>query len=107
MKIRSAKANNHKKTFEIRTDESAYEFPYAKLDLHPTSTNPLTDVYVDDELGSEAFTYTVASGDQDTIHIDRVLEQNRDPAYMRNLLLYKLTIEAKKDSLPGTISPLE
>jgi len=28
--------------------------------------------------------------------IDRILEYNRDPSYMRDLLLYKLTIEAKK-----------
>ena len=96
MKIRSIKANNHKKAFEVRTYKGAYEYPYARLDLRPTNANPLADVYVDDELGNEAFTYTVASGDEDTIHIDRVLEHNRDPAYMRDLLLYKLTVEAKK-----------
>lgn len=96
MKIRSIRANNHKKVFEVRTYKGAYEYPYAMLDLRPTNANPLVDVFVDDELGNEAFTYTLASGDEDTIHIDRVLEQNRDPAYMRDLLLYKLTIEAKK-----------
>jgi len=96
MKIRSIKANNHKKVFELRTYKSAYEYPYAMLDLRPTNANPLVDVFVDDELANEAFTYTLASGHEDTIHIDRVLEQNRDPAYMRDLLLYKLTIEAKK-----------
>jgi predicted XRE-type DNA-binding protein len=96
MKIRSIKANNHKKVFEVRTYKGAYEYPYAKLDLRPTNANPLADFYVDDELGDEAFTYTLASGDEDTIHIDRVLEHNRDPAYMRDLLLYQLTIEAKK-----------
>lgn len=96
MKIRSIKANNHKKVFEVRTYKGAYEYPYAKLDLRPTNSNPLADFYVDHELGDEAFTYTLASGDEDTIHIDRVLEHNRDPAYMRDLLLYQLTIEAKK-----------
>ena len=96
MKIRSIKANNHKKVFEVRTYKRAYDYPYAKLDLRPTNANPLADVFVDYELGNEAFTYTLTSGDEDTIHIDRVLEQNRDPAYMRDLLLYKLTIEAKK-----------
>ena len=80
----------------MRTYKGAYEYPYAKLDLRPTNANPLADFYVDDELGDEAFTYTLASGDEDTIHIDRVLEHNRDPAYMRDLLLYQLTIEAKK-----------
>ncbi|MEO1245050.1 MAG: hypothetical protein AAFX56_05115 [Pseudomonadota bacterium] len=96
MKIRSINANNHKKVFEVRTYKDAYDYPYAKLDLRPTNANPIANVYVDEELGNEAFTYTLASGDDDTIHIDRVLEQNRDPAYMRDLLLYKLTVEAKK-----------
>jgi hypothetical protein len=96
VKIRSIKANNHKKAFEVRTYKGAYEYPYARLDLRPTNANPLADLYVDDELANEAFTYTLASGDEDTIHIDRVLEHNRDPAYMRDLLLYKLTVEAKK-----------
>lgn len=96
MKIRSIKANNHKKVFAVRTYKGAYEYPYTKLDLRPTKANPLADFYVDDELGDEAFTYTLASGDEDTIHIDRVLEHNRDPAHMRDLLLYQLTIEAKK-----------
>lgn len=96
MKIRSISANNHKKMFTVRTYKGAYEFPYVKLDLRPTNTNPLASVYVDDDLGDEAFTYTLSSGEEDTIHIDRVLEYNRDPSYMRDLLLYKLTIEAKK-----------
>ena len=56
MKIRSIKANNHKKVFEVRTYKGAYEYPYAKLDLRPTNANPLADFYVDDELGDEAFT---------------------------------------------------
>lgn len=104
MKIRTVKANNHRKVFIVRTYKGAYEYPYGKLDLRPTNANPLVDVYVDDELGDEAFTYTLASGDEDTIHIGRILEQNRDPAYMRDLLLYKLTIEAKKQVKESDLS---
>ena len=36
------------------------------------------------------------SGDEGTVHIDQVLEYNQDPAYLRDLLLYKLTIEAQE-----------
>lgn len=96
MKIRSIKTNNHKKAFEVRTYKNAYDFPFAKLDLQPTVDNKIVEFYVDPELGNEAFTYTLASGDEDSIHIDRVMEYNQDPAYMRNLMLYKLTIETKK-----------
>ena len=52
-------------------------------------------VCVNDELGKEAFTYTLASGKEDTVHVEQVLDYNRDPRYMRNLLLYKLTLIAR------------
>ena len=96
MKIRSLKMNNHKKAFELRTYKDRYEYPYAMLDTQPTDGDKIVNAYVDPELGNEAITYELASGTEDTIHIDRVLEYNRDPSYMRDLLLYKLTIEAKK-----------
>lgn len=96
MKIRSLKANNHKKAFELRTYKDRYEYPYAMLDTQPTDDDKIVNAYVDPELGNEAFTYELASGVEDSIHIDRVLEYNREPSYMRDLLLYKLTLEAKK-----------
>jgi hypothetical protein len=96
MKIRSLKANNHKKAFELRTYKDRYEYPYAMLDTQPTDQDKIVNAYVDPEFGNEAFTYELASGIEDSVHIDRVLEYNREPSYMRDLLLYKLTIEAKK-----------
>jgi len=96
MKIRSLKTNNHKKTFELRTWKDRYEYPYAMLDTQPTKDDKIVKAYVDPELGNEAITYELASGTEDTIHIDRILEYNRDPSYMRDLLLYKLTLEAKR-----------
>jgi hypothetical protein len=96
MKIRSLKMNNHKKAFELRTWKDRYNYPYAMLDTQPTDDDKIVNAYVDPELGYEAITYELASGAEDTIHVDRILEYNRDPSYMRDLLLYKLTIEAKK-----------
>lgn len=96
MKIRSLKMNNHKKAFELRTYKNMYEYPYALLDQSTTDGDKIVNAYVDPELGNEAFTYELASGVEDSIHIDRVLEHNREPSYMRDLLLYKLTVEAKK-----------
>jgi predicted XRE-type DNA-binding protein len=51
---------------------------------------------VDAELGREAFTYVLESGREGSVHIEQVLEYNQDPAYLRDALLYKLTIEAQK-----------
>ena len=51
---------------------------------------------MDEELDREGFTYVLASGKEGTVHIEHVLEYNQDPGYLRDTLLYKLTIEAQK-----------
>ena len=96
MKIRSVKHNNRKKTFEIRTSTKSLGFPFSKADPSPTSEDPLREIFVEDEAGREAFTYVLKSGRSGTVHVEQVLEYNQDPSYLRNLLLYRLTIEAQK-----------
>ena len=96
MKIKNVVANNRTKAFEVETQKGGYTFPYAKLRWKPTSRNRVADVFVDDELGDEAFTYRLESGHEDTIHIDSVLEYNQDPTYLNELLLHQLTIEAQR-----------
>jgi hypothetical protein len=96
MKIRSVRANNRKKAFEVKTYSKVYDFPYAKADPEPRNDDPLVDVTVDKELGREGFIYELESGKEGTIHIEQVLEYNQDPGYLRDLLLYRLTIEAQK-----------
>ena len=51
---------------------------------------------MDKELGREGFSYVLESGREGTIHIEQVLEYNQDPGFLRDLLLYKLTIEAQQ-----------
>lgn len=95
MKIRSIKANNHKRSFDVTISRGTLAFPYSKADPSPTQTNPISRVFVDDELGREGFTYVLKSGDEGSVHVDSVLEYNEDPAYMRDLLLYNLTVQAQ------------
>jgi hypothetical protein len=96
MKIRSVSNNNRKKSFEITTSSKKLSFPYAKADPEPNGGDPIVSVYVDKELGREGFTYCLDSGAEGTIHIDQVLEYNKDPNYLKELLLYQLTIETQK-----------
>lgn len=96
VKIRRVSVNNRKRAFEVAAGGRTYVFPFVKLRLRPTAANPIREVYLDRELGKEAFTYALASGAEDTVHIDDVLHYNEDPRYMRDLLLYKLTLEAQK-----------
>lgn len=96
MKIRSVTFNNRRKTFEVKTSSRTYVFPFSKSVPAPTSDNPVKQVRVDKEIGSEGFSYELASGGTGTIHVEQVLEYNNDPNYLRDQLLYKLTLEAQR-----------
>ncbi len=101
MKIRSVKANNRRKVFEVMAGKKRLSFPFARLEVQPTAEDPIAEVCVDQELGAEGFTYLLQSGREGTVHIEDVLEQNQDPDYLRDLLLYQLTLEAQK-AVAGT-----
>jgi len=96
MKIRSVKANNRRKAFEVTAAGKRLMFPFARLEVQPAPDDPIAKVNVDRELGAEGFTYILESGREGTVHIEDVLEYNRDPDYLRDLLLYRLTLEAQK-----------
>ncbi len=95
MKIKSVAVNNRKKAFEVKTSSKSFLFPYAKLEYKPSSKNKMMKAFVDKEFGREAFTYVLESGQEGTVHIDHILEYNEDPSYLRDILLYKLTLEAQ------------
>jgi hypothetical protein len=107
MKIRKVTFNNRKKAFEVETFRNSYLFPYAKLEIAPSKENPIQNVIVDRELANEAFTYELESGDEGTVHIDHVLEYNRDPRYLRDQLLYKLTLAAQDGVRHSSLSKRE
>jgi len=96
MKIRSVTHNNRKKAFEVKTSSKSLPFPYVKADPMPNRGNAIVRVYVDEELGREGFTYVLEAGQEGTVHIEQVLEYNQDPGYLRDTLLYRLTLEAQK-----------
>ncbi len=96
MKIRSVSFNNRKKAFEVKLSNRCLSFPYVRLEIFPSPGEKVARVYVDKELGREGFTYVLESGLEGTVHVDQILEYNQDPSYMRDLLLYKLTLEAQR-----------
>lgn len=96
MKITSVAANARKRVFEVRTRRRHWLFPYSQTSPAPTRDDPLIHVFVDPELGKEAFTYSLASGAENSVHIDDVLEYNRDPKMLAEISLYLLTVEAKR-----------
>ena len=96
MKIRSVKQNNRKKVFEVGTSTKRLVFPFSKAEPTPTAEDPVRELSVDPETGREAFSYVLHSGRTGIVHVEQVLEYNQDPTCLRDLLLYRLTLEAQK-----------
>jgi hypothetical protein len=93
--------------FEVRTSTKTLAFPFSKADPAPTAEDPVTELSVDAEAGREAFSYVLHSGRTGTVHVEQVLEYNQDPTYLRDLLLYRLTLEAQKRVAKSSLSKRE
>ena len=96
MKITKVEADNRKRAFVVTTRRGTFGFPYKRCDPSPGPLDRLAEVYVDPELGREAFTYRLESGAEGSVHIDSVLDVNADPDYLARLEVYQLTIDAKR-----------
>ena len=101
VKVLDIRANNRKKCFEIETSRRSYTFPYARLRLRPEPGIRIADVRPEAEMGNEGFTYHLEDGRTDTLHVDAVLDYNMDPEFIRDLHLYRMTLEAL-EALKGT-----
>jgi hypothetical protein len=93
--------------FEVRTSTKTLAFPFSKAEPAPTAEDPVTELSVDAEAGREAFSYVLHSGRTGTVHVEQVLEYNQDPTYLRDLLLYRLTLEAQKRVAKSPLSKRE
>ena len=95
MKIDAFKLNNRRHAFEIACARGEFSFRYAQADPPPCASDPIVEVFIDPELASEALTYRLRSGEEGFVHIEMVFDYNREPAFMRDLLLYRLSVEAQ------------
>ena len=95
MKISAVQADNRRKAFRVRTGGKTLWYPYAVCGIKPSPRDRITDVFVDPEIAKEGFTYILASGREGTVHIEQVLEYHRDPDHLREIWLYRLTLEAQ------------
>jgi hypothetical protein len=97
MKILGVAVNNRKKQIELTVQSGRIlPVPFAKLDPQPTPKDRIAQAYVDGELANEAVTYILESGAEGSVHIDHALEYNQDPGYLAELLIHKLTVEARR-----------
>ena len=96
MKIKSVRINHHKKCLEVTTVKGDFSLPFSKLRLIPTPDNGFKEIYVDKELGNEGITYTLQSGEEDSVPLDGFLDYNMEPNYMRKLHLYRISLLAQE-----------
>jgi predicted XRE-type DNA-binding protein len=94
VRIDSVRPNNKRRVFEIELGGKCYPFPYEKSEVVPTPDDPVVSTEIDWETAYEGFVYHLASGAEGYVHGEQALDYNRDPEYMRELLIYQLTLEA-------------
>jgi hypothetical protein len=91
----------------VKTSRRTFLFPYSKTDPPPTGDDKIVRLYVDPEFDREALTYVLESGKEGTVHVDQILDYNQDPNYLRDLLLYRLTVEAQRRVEASSLSKRE
>ena len=97
MKLRRVRVNNRKRHLELETRSGRrLPVPFARLSPRPTVADRIADAWVDPELGREGVTYRLASGAEGSVHVDHALDYNRDPGYVAEVLVHRLTVEAAK-----------
>jgi hypothetical protein len=107
VRITSVEPNNHKHAFLVTTATGVFSFPFAKAEPAPGPADRVVSLAVDEETGGETFSYRLATGKEGCVHMGQVLEYHQDPSYMRDLLLYKLTIEAERRMNDSKLSKRE
>jgi hypothetical protein len=91
----------------MKMSKGLLPFPYSKVEPRPSAKDPIVTVCVDRELAGEGFTYVLESGKEGTVHSEQVLGYNQDPNYLRDAVLYRLTIEAQKRAKVSPLSKRE
>jgi hypothetical protein len=107
VRIDSVKPNNRRRVFEIELGGKCYPFPYEKCGVVPTSANPIVSIEIDPETANECFGYRLASGAEGWVHGEQALDYNRDPEYMRQLLIHRLSVEANERMKKSRLSKRE
>ncbi|HET9300243.1 MAG TPA: hypothetical protein VFO11_09870 [Candidatus Polarisedimenticolaceae bacterium] len=104
LNIRHVRPNERKRIFEIEIEDRTLAFPYVRADPRPTRKDRVWSVTVHTNIAHRGFSYVLASGRRGMVQLDRVFEYNEDPSFLKDLLLYRLTLEAKRRMAASDLS---
>lgn len=107
MRIDSARLDNRKRVFVLDTERGSFTYPYSKADPVPTPDDRIVEWYIDLEMAREAISYRLESGAEGFVHVEMALDYNREPRYMRDMLLHQLTVDAVKALAASGLSKRE
>ena len=94
MKIKSLRINTKKKAFEVSIGQESFHYPFSQM--NELKKEVIKGAYIDQALGGQGFTCVFESGREQTIHMDQILEYGHQQDYLKEMLLYKLTVKALK-----------
>jgi hypothetical protein len=95
VKISEVAIDNRRRAFQVRAGGRTFTYPFSKARPQPTPRDRVVFATIDRECAKEVFVYRLESGAEGDVHIEEVLEYNRDPGFERKRLLYQLTVEAQ------------
>ena len=90
MKVVDVKVDARKKELLITAGRSTFRYPFAFV----SGGDAVVAAKSDPELGSEAISCFLASGETRTIHLDDIRAQLGDADYLREQMLYDMTLQA-------------
>ncbi len=97
MKITGVRIDRRRRCFHLDLGrKGVLEFPFARCEPAPVPDDPAVEAFVDPELAREGITFRLASGAEGVILTDQVLDYHSDPDYVRDMLLHRLTVEARQ-----------
>jgi hypothetical protein len=95
VKVRGVTFSNHRRDFCVRVGGRVQRYSYARLEDPPEAGDSVVEAVPDPEIANEGFVYRTASCRTGTVHAEQVLDYNQDPRYLRDTLLYELTLAAR------------
>lgn len=91
MKINSVVADKRKKELVIKAGQRVFHYPFALV----SGDSPVAAAWPDPAIGREGIECRLASGEMRTIHLDDIRRQVGDTEYLREQLLYEITLKAQ------------
>ena len=92
MKVSDVKIDARKKELVITAGRKTFRYPLALV----AGGEVVVAAEGDDETGNEAITCLLVSGKTQTLHLDDIRAQLGDADYLREQMLYDMTLQAQK-----------